>query len=79
MQKYSAEYLLFFSVGIGFSGVFTVALLLDDRERLGLRLLLDFSLVGNLVGIFLFGEPGDPFRSFRTKVLMFSIKYFYFK
>lgn len=55
--------LLFFSPGCGVSGVLAVALLLDERDRLCFKLLLDFSFVGNLLGSFLFGELGEPLRS----------------
>lgn len=52
------------------SGVLAAALLLDDRDKFCLRLLLDFSLVGSLLGIFLFGEPGEPLRSCQNFYLL---------
>lgn len=66
----SKQFLLFFSDGGGFSGVLAVALLLEDRERLVFKLLLDFSLVGTLLGNFLFGEPGDPFISYDNIIII---------
>lgn len=59
--------LLFFSFGGGFSGVLAVALLLDDRDRLVFKLLLDFSFMGSLLGIFLLGDPGDPLTSLKYR------------
>lgn len=53
---------LFFSPGTGLSGVLAAALLLEERERLGFKLPLDFSF-GILLGVFLFGELGEPLRS----------------